>query len=488
LSSGIFVDIRCFTFMLNRIYFIALTGIGMILHLVVTVTMWAGSAEYEKGLALLKAGRAADALSHLESARRGQPDNPDILYTLGQTYFVLGRTADAASSLLELAHRHTSDPIVLTAAGSLLLAHSMPGPALEILTQAEGLDPNNPMLLSLLAKAQLGTGHAAASAGTLRHLLSSLKRTGATETQSAIQNAFETASALHVRNATSVSAGMLAAELAFLLNRFGDVVRILEPLRAAALRDPDYFNLLAASFAGVGDFAQATAAGKRALEIAPGRQDLILNLAGVYQKARNNQAAIRLLQTTVSKGVLSPEIYFALALSQFNFGSYSDAAVNCDRALAANPQFDRALLLKGRAYARMARREDATAAFRAALRMNTACDYCRYELAEQLAQTGQPAEAESLLREVVQRSPENAAAQYQLGKLLASRGETQQAIASLEAAVAADNNNESAWYQLGKLYSQTVETAKAKAAFAMVKQIKDQRRSAAESHMPKANR
>jgi len=478
------------TFMLNRVHFrcAGSRGIGIILPLVVTAAMWAGPAEYEEGLALLKAGRAAEAASYLELARGRQPDDPDILYTLAQAYFVLARTADAASSLSDLARRHARDPAVLTAAGSLLLAHSMPGPAAGILTQAQRIDPSNPMLLSLLAKAQLGSGHAEASAGTLRNLLSSLKRTAATETQSSIQDALETATALHVANPKSVSLGMLAAELAFLLNRFADVVRILQPLRNAAARDPGYFNLLAASFAGLGDFVKATAAGNRALEIAPTQQDLILNVAGVYQKAGDNQTAIRILQTAVAKGAISPEIYFALALSQFNFGSYSDAVGSCDRALALNPQFDRALLLKGRAYARMTRREEATAAFREALRIDSACDYCRCELAEQLAEAGEPAEAQSLLRQVVRRSPENAAAQYQLGKLLASHGETHQAIAALEAAVASDQNYESAWYQLGKLYNQTVEIAKAKAAFAMVKRIKDQRRSAAEARMPKVNR
>jgi tetratricopeptide (TPR) repeat protein len=467
----------------------ALTGIGMILPLiVVTPAIWAAPVQYEEGLALVKAGRAAEALSHLELARARQPNDPDILYTLAQTYFFLTRPTDAAASLSDLAQRHSSDPAVLTAAGSLLLAHAMPGPAIGILTQAERIDPNNPMLLSLMAKAQLGTGQAEAATGTLRQLLSRLKRTPAAENQSFIQSALETATALLSAKPKSVPLGMLAAELAFLLNRFSDAVRCLEPLRPAAVHDPDYFNLLAASLAGLGDFAKAAAAARRALEIAPRRQDLILNLAGVYQKARDNQTAIRLLQTAVSKGVVSPEIYFALALSQFNFGSYSDAVGSCDRALATNTEFDRALLLKGRAYARMARREEAVVALREALRINSACDYCRYELAEQLAEGGDSAEAESLLRQVVRRSPKNAAAQYQLGKLMATRGDSAQAIVALEAAVAADQNHESAWYQLGRLYSQTVETAKAEAAFAMVKRIKDQRRSAAESRMPKVNR
>ncbi len=469
--------------MLNRVHFRTL-----FLFAAAAAALCAGPAEYDNALALLKAGRAAEALTHLESARARQPDDPDILYTLAQTYFVLQRPSDAASSLSELAQRHNHDPAVLTAAASLLLAHSMPRPAAGILTKAERIDPNNPMLLSLLAKAQLGSGSADASDATLRTLLSSLKRTTAGETQSSMQNALETATALRVANPKSVSRALMAAEFAFLLNHFADAVRILDPLRPLALRDPDYFNLLGASYAGLGEFPKAIAAGNRALSIAPLRQDLILNLAGVYQKARDNQAAIRMLQNAVAKGAVSPEIYFALALSQFNFGSYSNAVGSCDRALKANPQFDRALLLKGRTFARMAHGQEAIAAFRVALRINAACDYCRYELAAQLADAGDAGEAETLLREVAKHSPQNAAAQYQLGKLLASRGEMQEATEALEAAVASDRNYESAWYQLAKLYSQTGETAKAAAAFATVKQIKEERRSAAEARMPKVAR
>ena len=458
-----------------------------LLSLIVAGALCASPADDDGGLALLKSGRVSEAIAQLESVRNRRPDSADVLYTLAQAYFAMERNSDAASVLTDLARRHAKDPAVLTAAGSLLLTHSMSEPASGILAQAEQLDPNNPMLLSLLAKAQLASGHAEASTVTLRHLLSSLKRTPAAENQSSLQTAAATAAALLEANPKNMSQRMLAAEFAFLQSRFTEVVRILSPSRLAAERDPDYFNLLAASYAGLGEYTKAIAAGNQALSISPMRQDLILNLAGVHQKARDNQAAIRILQNAVSKGVRSAEIYFALALSQFNFGSYADAVGNCDRALLSNPDFSRALLLKGRANTRMAHREGAIAAFRSALRIDAGCDYCRYELASQLAEAGDPVEAETLLRQVTQRAPQNAAAQYQLGKLLASRGESLGAIAALEAAVAADRNYEGAWYQLAKLYSQSGESAKAAAAFATVKQIKDQRRSAAETRLPKVN-
>ena len=122
----------------------------------------------------------------------------------------------------------------------------------------------------------------------------------------------------------------------------------LRPLEAAAADDPDYYKLLALAYARLDRLPEAITAGRHALRLAPKRQDLLLNLAGeVYQMARNNQAAIKLLQDALRDGTASPQIYFALALSQFNFGSYEDAVRSCDKALTIDPKFDRAALLKG---------------------------------------------------------------------------------------------------------------------------------------------
>jgi tetratricopeptide (TPR) repeat protein len=227
----------------------------------------------------------------------------------------------------------------------------------------------------------------------------------------------------------------------------------------------------------------ATAFARQAAKLAPKRQDIVLNLAAVYQKARNNPEAIQTLRQALANGMTSTELWFALALSEFNMGAFAEAIAGCDRALALNPHFERALQLKGRSYARMSRPDDAVRAFRAALEANNACDYCRSELAAVLVTLGRNAEAESLLSGVAARFPGNAGVQYEFGKLLAARGENMRAVAALEAAVKADPKHDQAWYVLARLYSQTGERSKAAAAFNTVRRLQEERRSAAERRL-----
>jgi tetratricopeptide (TPR) repeat protein len=446
----------------------------------------AAPSGYERGLALLREGRLTEAVGHLETARTQSPGNAEVLYSLAACYFGLDRTADALKISSELSDRHARDPAVLLAVGSLLLKHQLPARAEELFTQADNLNPGNPMVLAYLARAQLLNARDDASLDTLRRLISGLRRTANPDTQSALAHAFDTASELGRRQPASLPRALVSSELALLQNHYEQALQILEPHRAAGWPNADYCNLLALLYVRLDRVTDATAAAEQALKLAPNRQELVLNLAGIHQKARNNQAAIRVLQRAVAAGPATAEIHFALALSHFNSGNYAVAVASCDRAIALEPSFDRALLIKGRSYSRMSRPREAEEAFRSALRINDACDYCRYELATVLAGTGKLTEAESLLSVVVKRSPENAAAQYQFAKLLAGRGETKAGVAALETAVKADPNHDGAWYLLGRLYAKTGRQEKAAAAMATVKRLKNERRSAAEARVNSA--
>ncbi len=186
-----------------------------------------------------------------------------------------------------------------------------------------------------------------------------------------------------------------------------------------------------------------------------------------------SQSAIALLQEASAQGTASPEIYFALALSQFNFGSYEPAVRNCERALALDPRFDRAALLKGRVLAKLSRPKEAIASLRSALELNPACEYCRYELASVLLAENKLAEAEALLRQITAATPSNASAQFKLAKLPDARRDTPGAIAALKAAVAANPDQDEAWYLLGRIHLRNGERAQAEHELAKVKQIKE---------------
>lgn len=448
----------------------------------------AATTGYETALARLKEGRPAEALPLLEAAREKSPRDPDVLYNLAGCYFALNRTDDGARTALDLARQNPRDPAVLLAAGSLLTKHGSSDKAVQVLTDADALAPGNPLVLNALASAQYQMRNYAAATGSLERLLTSLRSTLAPETRSVIASSSQTANWLHQRDRSSLRTAILAAEFDLLADRPAEALGILRPLEATARRNPDYYKLMGLAHTRLNQFPAAIRAGRRALLLAPGRQDLLLNMAAAYQKSRDNQSAIHLLQNAVNRGAVSPEIYFALALSQYNSGSFEETLPGCDRALKLDPKFDRAALLKGRAYARLARPQDAIEWFRRALEINAACEFCRYELATVLAAANRPAEAEPLLREVVRATPSNASAQYELGKLLEARRDTAGAIAALEAAVAANPDQDNAWYLLGRIYLRQGDKARANRALAAVKRIKERRRGAAEEHLAGAAR
>jgi tetratricopeptide (TPR) repeat protein len=457
-------------------------GRGIVLLLIATLGAGA-STDYATALALLKDGRPGDALPLLEAARRREPQNPDVLYNLAGCYFLLQRPNDGIEAAAELARQNLRDPAVLLAAGTLMADHGAPSRAAGLLAGADAIAPGNPLVLAALASAQYRAGDAGAAVNSLEKLLSHLRSTARPETRSTLAKAAETAHALHSSERRSLQTGMLAAEFDLLSDRPREALEILTPLEAAGKNNPDYYKLLGLAAARLDRLPSAIRAHQEALRLSPGRQDLLLNLAAVYQKSRDNESAIRLLESALARNAASPQIYFALALSQFNFGSFEEAERNCARALSADPRFDRAALLRGRALRRLSRPKDAMDAFRLAFQINPACEYCRYELATLLLAENRLTEAEPLLREVVTATPSNASAQFELGKLLHARGDTAGAIRALESAVAANPEQDEAWYLLGRIHMRTGERSRAQRELETVKQIKERRRSAAERHL-----
>jgi predicted Zn-dependent protease len=449
--------------------------------------LWApalgASGEFDKALAILKEGRPAEALPLLEAARERQPGDPDVLYNLAGCYFSLNRSEDGMRTAEDLAKRNPRDPAVLLAAASLLLQHGSPGKAAQILSAADALAPGNPLVLNALASAQFKAGDTGASAASLERLLANLRSTLTPETRATVAKASETAGALHDGEPSSLHLAMLAAEFDLAAEHPKEAWETLRPLETAAEGNADYYKLLALADARLDRLTEAITAGREALRLTPTRQDLLLNLAGVYQMARDNQSAMRLLQDAIRAGATSPQIYFALALSQFNFDSYEEAVRSCDRALALDPKFDRAALLKGRSFKKLSKPREAIEWLGRALKLNPACEYCRYELASTLIGENRLAEAEPLLRQVVAATPNNASAQYELGKLLNGRGDTAGALIALQAAVASDPDQDKAWYLLSRIYLRKGDKAQAEHAMAAVKEIKERHLHAAREHL-----
>src|SRR6185437_1724312 len=161
------------------------------------------------------------------------------------------------------------------------------------------------------------------------------------DSKRAISEISEALAALSSPASTSHKRLFLLAEFQFLNKEYSDVLSTLRKI-AARDRDVDYYNLLGMALAGAGRFPEARSALAQAIAMAPHRADLLFNMGSVYQRARDNETAIKLFRRAIAEGDSSADTEFALALGYFNFGSYADAINTCLHILKVNPSFDQA--------------------------------------------------------------------------------------------------------------------------------------------------
>lgn len=409
------------------------------------------TANYKTGLVRLQQGRFAEAISLLELVRAIKPSEPAVLLNLATGYFNLGRY-DAA---------------------------------LECLLECNRAAPGSPLVLLSLAQTYLKLGKDELVLSPLEDLVTALRQNPQNRINSEpiIRQAGIAAFAVHARDTASYRPAFIAAQLLFLASQHQKAISVLGSVAGSAETNPEYFNLLGMCYAGLNDLPKGSQAVIKAINLAPDRADFLFNLAGIYQKARDNEAAINVLNRAVAKDPASPEIHFALALSSFNLGNFTDSVGSCRKAVRLDPMFDKAYLLMGRSYSKLSQPAQAAGALHKAVSLNPSCEPCLLELAVLLADNGSSTEASRRLREALKLNPKSAPAHYRLGKLLSERGETKEAIRELETAITLDPDHDGAYYQLGRLYTKTGNKQKAQAVLQAARDNKEKRRAASQQKL-----
>jgi tetratricopeptide (TPR) repeat protein len=326
------------------------------------------------------------------------------------------------------------------------------------------------------AEADLAAGRVSQASSQLRNFVNALPDGGQ---QSLIQKASRLAEQLHALDTADARTTFQLAELYFLERRFTESLQVLTKI-GRQRADADYFNLAGMNYAAMGDLPVASRAVIKAIELAPDRPDLLVNLGGLYQRARNNQAALAVLKKAVAMPAAQPQAFFALALTYYNLGNYPSAVENCSRATERNPAFAMAFLLKGRAYGAMGKSNEAGKELGRALALNASCDACQFELAL-LARSDQ--ESEHLLRATLAINTKHADAHFRLGKLLAKQGRVEEAKAELRRSIELGPDQDAAYYQLAILYKKAGESENAKRIFEALRQRKEQRRVQSEANL-----
>jgi tetratricopeptide (TPR) repeat protein len=430
--------------------------------------------------------RSREALAQYEKALALRPDFLPARNNLGSYYLRQGHpdlALDQFQSSLKI------DPADVTANYSIGIIRAQEGrleEALESISRAHASAPKDMPILVVLAKVQTQARDQNGAIGSAEKILDLLRQNPSSpDSKQVIPETAQVLASLPDKGPDEQKRTFLLAEFEFLAKDYTAAIASLNQVQEDH-RDIEYYNLLGMSQAGIGNFQEARLALAKAISMDPRRADLLFNMGSVYQRARDNETAIKLFKRAIAAGDSSAETEFALALGYFNFGSYEDAIKICLHIINSSPAFDQAFLLLGRSYARLSKYADAITAIRKSLIINPECEQCYFHLALVYLDAGNETEATKLLRKVISMNPANASAHFQLGKALAKQKDKTEAIKELQRTIDLDPQQDLAYYQLGHVFLASGDRTKGEAYLAKARVLKESRRAAAEDQMGKA--
>jgi tetratricopeptide (TPR) repeat protein len=232
-----------------------------------------------------------------------------------------------------------------------------------------------------------------------------------------------------------------------------DFAKAIPAFRDAARRAPNWsypLHNLALSYVEAGDSAGAIRSYQAAMRITPQFSYLPYNLGLVYQRINRRREAETAYRRALLLAPESAEPLNALGSLKASEGKAVEAEKFYRDALQKNPSLlaarhNLALLLSGL----KGRQDEAIAAWKQNLAVDSNHLASRLSLAETLTRTGDTTGAIEQYRAVITQKPEYVAARVALAGLYLKANQTDAAIEQLRAAAGQDTQNASLWEQIG---------------------------------------
>ena len=213
----------------------------------------------------------------------------------------------------------------------------------------------------------------------------------------------------------------------------------------------DAYSFLRAGMANerTGNYPGAVRAYERWLAVEPGNVELLNSLGfALFQQGKSKEAVVALEKALA----VDPKHWKAhnnMALAAIDIGEFEVAEAHYRESLAIKPQ-PAIYNDLGFALERQGLTEEATDAYRKAIRLDPKSASAHYNLGASLVRTGEFVEAERHLRIALKKNP-NAQTYTALGIALGQLGRADEAMANLQAAIEAEPTNATAHQALAQV-------------------------------------
>jgi tetratricopeptide (TPR) repeat protein len=463
------------------------------------------------GVIDLSNGDFPSAEKYLKSAARLQPDSPDPLRYLGETYFKSGRIPKAIPVLrkcIELTKDPSRNDYQVSRAhnmlGQALMKTGKTAEAEAELKQSEELHAQafqdeqakknaaDQGQHSVLPEIESGETRAADSRSPLdpgaRREIEKLRAAlveilgQSYHNLGVIQARREefAAAAEYFRDAAQWKPDMQGLDrnwglACFRARQYQEAVVLLERQLG---RDPNDAKVRVAagtSYFMMDNYPKAAELFRPALAEPPDDPGVLYAMGASLAHTGDAASAQRIFLRMIEKNPNSAEIHLALGQAYADQDQYKSAVTEFTRALELDPKVQGAHFGWGLVLLHGGNFEGAAKQFAEELASHPNDVVSKYHLAYSYLMQQQSEPGVALLNEVIQEKPDYAVAYYELGKALLERGDVKPAIERLETAARLDPEGEYSYYQLSIAYRREGRTEEADRAFRDYQKYKQKR-------------
>jgi tetratricopeptide (TPR) repeat protein len=352
-------------------------------------------AHYALGVALMGAGRAAEASKVFDEALRQTPGDPRLWAELVEAQFQNGKASRAVETAQHAIGAIPNNPRLAVTLASLCLDHHRLQAARDLLEDANELMPQDAEVGLLLARTSLVAREPLEALAVVHRLSVSGK---------------QAEEELEIRGEAEALTGNLAAAQKDLASAVND-----------SPHNPRYLT----------------------------NEAWLLQLQGEYSEAIRTLAKARTLDPA------TPLIPYRIAVAYYFLQRYAQTEQYCHEAVRVNSRFAAAYFLLGIVALKKNEGRAAVIGLEKAVTLNPGEALFHRELAVAMLQDGNQAGARKQLDEALQLDPKDAESYYWRAKVLALQGAKRHAITDLNTSIALNPNYAEAYKELAELFTET---------------------------------